>query len=286
MSCNCGNGTCGGCQPKIPQSQAGAAGKNAYTVLAASFTQPAVSANVTITVSTAGQFTNAWAVPGQNVFIQAGGEYQVVATVGVNQITVTNLGLAGSAIPGATVASGGKVSPSGKQGASIPGTPGANGIARIYSNTSTISSALVGTGTLSLVAPVAPNIINADGKGVLATMYWTNNGTVFLRTGMGITFDGQNTIVGNILLGAGISSLFTRTGGFSGQYTLQITRTSSTTATAYTTINSIESNFFLSEKVLLTSIDWTVPNNFEIKFNQGAANSAICNGFFVDLIDI
>lgn len=277
--------TCGGCQPTIPQSPAGANGKNAYTFLANSFVQPAVSANVTITVLTSGQFTNAWAVPGQNIAIENGGEYEVVAKVGINQITVTNLGITGNATPGATVASGGGVSPSGKQGEAGTGTPGTNGIARIYSNTSTVSTASTGTGTLSLTAAVAADTLDANNKGLKVTMYWKNDGSSILQTGLGITFATQDTITG---LSAGVAPLYTQGGGFSGVYTLEIVRTGTTTATAYTSISAVESGGSVgstfTEQKLLTGLDFTIANNFGVKYTQATANDAIVNGFFVDLI--
>jgi len=279
------NSTCGGCQPTIPQSPAGAPGKNAYTFLANSFVQPAVSANVTITVLTSGQFTNAWAVPGQNIAIENGGEYEVVAKVGINQITVTNLGITGNATPGTTIASGGGVSPSGKQGEATAGTPGTNGVARIYSNTSTISTASTGTGTLGFTAAVAANTLDANNKGLKVTMYFTNAGTSILQTALGITFASQDTITG---LSAGTAPLFTQGGGFSGVYTLELVRTGTTTATAYTVINDIESGAVVgatfSEKKLLTGLDFTIINNLAVKYAQATANDAIVTGFFVDLI--
>lgn len=286
MSCNCGNGTCGGCQPKIPQSQAGAAGKNAYTVLASSFTQPAPSANVTITVSTAGQFTNAWAVPLQTIFIERGGYYSVVATVGVNQITVTNLGLAGNAAPGATIASGGKVSPSGKQGASITGAPGANGILRLFSDTTTYDSPIAGTGTLSLTAPIAANTIDATGKGIRVTMYWRNATTSpnGLATSLGIRFGGQDTCIGLL---PGLIPVLNQGGSATGSIVLELVRTGLTTATAYTSCSNIAiANCVYTERLNMTGIDWTIINNIVVRYSQANGFDANVDGFFVDLITI
>jgi len=133
MCVNCGSTGCGGCQPRITESPAGAAGKNAYTLTTASFTMPAIGSDVTVTVSTTGQFGNGWAKALQAIAITGAGYFQVVSTTGLNQITITNLGYAGNASPAATIASGATVAPAGLQG--IQGTPGGvgtGGTARLY----------------------------------------------------------------------------------------------------------------------------------------------------------
>ena len=285
MSCNCGNGTCGGCQPKIPQSQAGAAGKNAYTVLAASFTQPAPSANVTITVSTAGQFTNAWAVPLQTIFIEGGGYYSVVATVGVNQITVQNLPYPNNTIAGSTIASGGKVSPSGERGeAGTAGANGTNGVARLVSNNTLFSAPGAGTGTLLLSEAIAGGTLVNNGDALRVTMVWNNTGITPLQTSLGIVFGGQDTCVG---LAAGRIPLYTQTGGMTGTITLELIRTGATTARAITTCSNRELNNVVStESFNMTGLDFTISNNFTVKYAQATGFDANVTGFFVDLITI
>lgn len=142
MCVNCSNNACGGCQPKIPQGLPGINGKNAFTYTTDTFSVPAVSSNVTITVQNTGQYTNIWAVPGQIVYINGAGYYQVVSTTGNNQITVTNLGYTGNAAQSTLIATNSSVSPAGLIGPQ--GTAGASGTAgstSIYADT-TITSAI------------------------------------------------------------------------------------------------------------------------------------------------
>lgn len=283
--CSCGNNTCGGCQPKIPTSPAGAPGKNAYTVLASSFTQPASSANVTITVSTAGQFTNAWAVPGQTIFIENGGYYSVVALVGINQITVQNLPYPNNAAPGTLIANGGKVSPSGERGeAGLAGANGTNGIARVVSNTTLFSAPGSGTGTLLLSETIPANTLNVNGKGLRVTVYWLNSGTSVLQTSLGVLFAGLDTCAGLV---PGLLPLFTAGGTARGSIILDFIRTGATTASVYTTLSNLEVNGTpYSERFNMTGLDFTINNNFTIKYAQATSFDANVDGFFVDLIQI
>jgi hypothetical protein len=96
----------------IGPAGAGGAGLNAFTNLLANFTQPAALASVTINVG-----TTAWMVVGQAVFITSGGYYTVGSITDINHAVVMNLGYPGNATSGATIASGGGVSPSGLNGA-------------------------------------------------------------------------------------------------------------------------------------------------------------------------
>lgn len=95
----------------IGPAGAGGAGLNAFTTLSASFTQPAVAATVTATVG-----TTAWIAVGQAVYVVGGGYYQVSSVGDSTHVTISNFGYAGNANPGATVASGGGVSPAGLAG--------------------------------------------------------------------------------------------------------------------------------------------------------------------------
>ena len=132
------------CQPKIPSSTPGTPGKNAYTFLAASFTMPAISATVTVTVSNAGQFGNRWAVVGQVVFVEGAGYFTVTAIVGTNQLTLFNLGYPNNTSPTTTIGSGGYISPAGLIGPQgTAGSNGVNGTARLYELLATIPVATV-----------------------------------------------------------------------------------------------------------------------------------------------
>src|SRR4029077_4164572 len=82
----------------------GGAGKNAFTNLAANFTQPAVNSTVSINVG-----TTAWMAVGQGIFVQGGGYYSVASITDLTDAVVTNLGYAGNVTPGATVTSGSTV---------------------------------------------------------------------------------------------------------------------------------------------------------------------------------
>src|SRR4029077_16117980 len=96
----------------IGPAGAGGAGLNAVITLSANFTQPPVNATVPITVG-----TTAWMAPTQAIYIAGGGYYTVSSITDITHAVVTNLGYSGNAAPGATVASGGAVSPSGLNGA-------------------------------------------------------------------------------------------------------------------------------------------------------------------------
>ena len=87
---------------------AGGAGLNAFTTLSASFTQPAVNASASVTVG-----TTAWMAVGQIVYITAGGYYSVSSIADLTHVSLTNLGYAGNAAPGATVPTGNPVTPAG-----------------------------------------------------------------------------------------------------------------------------------------------------------------------------
>jgi hypothetical protein len=130
---------CGGCEEiTLPLGQDGQDGKNAFTKTTSSFNQPAVGTPITINVSNLGQFTNAWASPGQIIFITDasgnGGWYSVVSISGTESIQINNLNYTGSSTVGISINSGASVSPSGPRGAAgtagrggPAGTPGSQG---------------------------------------------------------------------------------------------------------------------------------------------------------------
>jgi len=90
----------------------GPAGENAYSFTTAPFIQPLVGFNVIATVTHDG-----WMVPGQVIFVQGGGYYQVVSVSGLS-VTLNNLGTTGNAAPGTTVPNASKVAPGGTGGSS------------------------------------------------------------------------------------------------------------------------------------------------------------------------
>jgi hypothetical protein len=91
-------------------------GKNAFTKTTASFIQPACDANVTINVKDA-----EFAVVGQPLFIENGGQYEVVSKTDTT-ITIKNLCGRNNVAAGLTISSKSNVSPSGFDG--LDGEPG------------------------------------------------------------------------------------------------------------------------------------------------------------------
>jgi hypothetical protein len=77
----CTGGCSGGCGSlECGEGAAGLNGLNAFTVTTANFNQPSViNTPVTIAVSALGQATGVWAQPGQAIFIEGGGYYEVTA---------------------------------------------------------------------------------------------------------------------------------------------------------------------------------------------------------------
>ena len=112
MSCDCNTLVVGEAGAPGPQGLGGfdgtdgTNGVNAFTTLTASFAQPAIGANVTISVA-----SSAWIALGQNIYIQQAGYYTVIAIVSSTSITVT-LVSPDLVSPGATVSTNRKISPS------------------------------------------------------------------------------------------------------------------------------------------------------------------------------
>jgi hypothetical protein len=134
----------------------GPAGGNAYTTTTASYTQPAESGTVSVSVS-----STAWMVAGQFVFVETGGYYTVSSITSATVVELLNLNYTGNAAPASTVTSPKGVSPGGRRGSF--GAAGA-GEFRVYTfplyaitnptvqclnNTVGWANARVGTGTLT-----------------------------------------------------------------------------------------------------------------------------------------
>jgi len=110
----------------------GVDGENAYTVLTASYTQPAVNTNVTISVSNTGQYSTGWCAIGQLIYVASGGYYEVVSKTSTTitikytaSYTTYNQSLTAAA---GTVPNSGVVSPGGLVGATgATGSAGSNG---------------------------------------------------------------------------------------------------------------------------------------------------------------
>lgn len=168
MSCNCNslNG--------LPN---GNDGYNAYTVTTASYVQPAVNTNVTISVSNNDQFTGKWAIAGQTIFVESGGYYIVVSSTSTSitmkyeaDYATYNQSLTAAA---ATVATNKKVSPAGKKGQD--GTNGVDGSGVLYSYVSTTGTGNdASTGESSLGSyTVTANELGTNGDELDIDVYYT-----------------------------------------------------------------------------------------------------------------
>jgi len=120
---------CGCDSIELPFGPSGNDGRSVFNVTTGPFVQPPVGSDETIVVNDTGSFTNQWAARKNLVSVfdptGNGGFYEVVSTTGTNQITIKNLGYAGSAPALTPILAGAKVVPSGVQGAAGP--PGAAG---------------------------------------------------------------------------------------------------------------------------------------------------------------
>ena len=132
-----------------------------------SFIQPAVNANVDVSVANSSPFAI-----GQDVFHQVGGNYQVIAKPNINTLTLKNLGAAVNPLPGATITNADQLvtgsGPQGAQGttgaAGAPGAAGAagtNGTNGIFSNV----QVFVANGNFTVPAGVTKVFVECFGGG-------------------------------------------------------------------------------------------------------------------------
>lgn len=292
MCQKCGNNACGGCQPQIPQGLPGANGKNAYNFTTASFAMPeaapaspATNADVTITVRSTGQFTNQWAVVGQAVAISGAGYFEVRALVGNNQITVRNLGYAGNATTGTTIASGATVSPAGFIG--LTGAAGANGtagVANVYSDSTNSSTASLSLTTIK-TAPVPANTLvnDNDALQIMIQASHSTTSTQSAKDELFVDFGADNIVFGGI-------GFWLQNFGWN-IFNIRIVKTGASTATYYVDATGnaqVQGGLFGGATITysgnLTGVDFTVINNVLVKVDQSNASSITCTGIFVDKI--
>jgi len=205
MCQQCGNNTCGGCQPIIPSGLNGVDGINAFNFTTASFTMPAVNSNVTVNVKATNPFKNSWFAVDQVVFIETAGYFQVVSIAGSNQVTLENLGYSDAnftpAAPATTIASNVKVSPAGLQGAAgASGSAGANGTTRVAYSLDDILSGAGGVSTSKTFITqtiLAADMPQTEGSSLVLTFnVRTENADFTAFRNVGVTFGGQNCILG------------------------------------------------------------------------------------------
>jgi len=286
MCVNCGNSGCGGCQPIIPSSPAGAAGKNAYTLTTASFTMPAVDANVTITVSTTGQYGNGWAKALQVIAITGAGYFQVVSTTGLNQITITNLGYAGNATPAATIASGATVAPSGEKGEQGgAGAAGANGTTRLYELLNTVTSGTTGSFQAFAAYTVPANTFVNNGDSIVVNARTTQTASVTFPS-----FPSRRLrFASNSCTATGGVEPFMLVPNSGTQYNTQVEIIKTGAATALCRVSAdityasgaVQS---LVYQVDLSGLDFTVSNALQFDIYQYTASGSELNSFTVDKI--
>jgi len=160
----------------------GTNGINAFTTLTASFTQPNVGSNVTISVG-----DSAWIALGQNIYIAQAGYYQVIAIVSSTAITVelVNADLVAS---GSTVSSNRRISPSSVAGYIDPNLTSID----INQSFTSVNPALRVSGSNSLPLIQADAVLNKVGINVSPA-----------SGGATLTVGGSMEVTGNTLVSSG-----------------------------------------------------------------------------------
>lgn len=134
---------------------AGTNGANAFSTTNAAFVQPAVGATVVVTV-----VSSAWAIIGEDAFVQNGGYYLITAITDATHVTLQNRGYTGNAAPTTVIGSGQRIGPSGVKG--LDGV--AVGVTlNSISPTTTRGDALLDNGSNSPSASVVRFAAGADG---------------------------------------------------------------------------------------------------------------------------
>lgn len=292
--CNkCGNNACGGCQPKIPQGLPGTNGKNAFGVTVASFTMPSTppgspsgSEYVLIVVSSTGQFTNQWAIPGQFVYVEGAGHFQVVSISGNNGITIRNLGYTGNATPGVTIPSGAKVSPTGERGEDGVSPSYFSFFETIYSDTS-VSNTENLSATIIKDCIIQPNSLQLDGDALEIMFQVSQSNTPFM-----IMLDYIRLAFGSTqmfpTLGILPANSFILPNKGTAQFNIKIVRTSATTAKVYYVAaggcigSGTSAGLPIANSWSVSGIDFTVSNLLNLSTTQSVANAISCAGLFVN----
>jgi hypothetical protein len=186
MSCDCNTLVIGEAGAPGPQGLGGfdgtngTNGVNAFTTLTASFTQPAIGANVTISVA-----NSAWIALGQNIYIAQAGYYTVMAIVSSTSSTLelVNPDLVS---PGAIVSSNRRISPSSVTGYIDPNLTSID----INQSFTSINPAFRVSGSNSLPLIQADAVLNRVGINVSPA-----------AGGSTLTVGGSMEVTGNALVG-------------------------------------------------------------------------------------
>lgn len=121
----------------------GPSGPASRSITTSDFVQPAINANVSVSVT-----TTAWMASGQPIYISGGGGYSVVSVDSESAVTVKNTGAIGNIAPGETVDSGAFVVSGGAPAYVLP-----------PATTADIGGVIIGNG------------LSVDGSGLLSVPY-------------------------------------------------------------------------------------------------------------------
>ena len=167
----------------------GVDGINAYTHITDSFIQPAVSSTVTIDVEDSN-----WATPGQDLFIQGGGYYNLVSNPDATSMVVRNLGYDANVPPTTVVPDGSQISPAGEKGED--GNVNVNGALLIVNNLNDVANTATARTSLGLTSAATTTLtdflLKAGNLSGLAN-------TATARTNLGVAI-GTNVQAFNALL--------------------------------------------------------------------------------------
>ena len=247
---------------------------------------PSGSEYVLIVVSSTGQFTNQWAIPGQFVYVEGAGHFQVVSISGNNGITIRNLGYTGNATPGVTIPSGAKVSPTGERGEDGVSPSYFSFFETIYSDTS-VSNTENLSATIIKDCIIQPNSLQLDGDALEIMFQVSQSNTPFM-----IMLDYIRLAFGSTqmfpTLGILPANSFILPNKGTAQFNIKIVRTSATTAKVYYVAaggcigSGTSAGLPIANSWSVSGIDFTVSNLLNLSTTQSVANAISCAGLFVN----